>query len=1038
MFLGKSGHGTYRDRVNPCPLDPVVAPMPPPGMASAPTLPLVGRASEWTVLRQALDRAAEGRGSAVLLQGPEGSGRSRLGDAAREEAERRGFLVASGSAYPLESGVPYGLFCDLLDDRLQALTLEARMALTRGSPEFALLCPALADVAVAGGVANGEPQDLRSRLLWNFLGFVDRMRKGRPALFSFDDVEWADPSSMELLHFLARHVEGHPLVLVMTLDPDHPGRARQGAVGSDVSAAVHLARGLAGRAGVTVLEPAPLEAPDVERAVAEGFGVAPEVVRPLARALHRWTGGIPLYLTASLDHLVAEGQIRRVGEQWTGWTLSDPHPPGSLRSLVLARLRPLSPHARSVVDLVAVLGARGRFSVLLDTSELDEDALLAALRELRDHRILEEEEGEQGRVFHRFRHPLVREVVYGEIGRSRARILHARVARSLELRLGDQALARADELAPHILEAGDQIDPEKGTRYLVAAGGQALRVHANREADRLFGGALALLEKQGAEILPPQGLRLRVERARALQRLGRLDEARRLLEEALEQALTLKSAGWEARVHRRLGLGAFRGGDPHEALRHWTAGLRAAQRAADAALEVRLRLGCSACLQEVGRHADAVREAREALALSEAEGDLALQVAAHRSLLLLFSWAGPPKEARDHGASALAMAERLGDRAMLVSVRWALAILAGLTGRADEVREELDQAWPLVRALNSPFLHLQLAEIEIDYAAGVGEWKRASDLARESVAMARTLNQRMMLPRLLVASCHLRLGRGEVEEARTELEEARRLVEAGASVGPAAVHLAVLVRSGQAALHASLGEWEEAIHVAEEGLARADRGGCTAWGIYRLLPLIGEASMHTRDLERAAAAARRLRADGERFGHTLADIWADAGDALIAWLSGDVERGAERMALAAQRLESVDSIPDAARMRRQLAGRLADLGEREASIRELRRVHDILASLGAEPELTKAREQFREVGARPPARTHPPGSGLLSARELEVARLVGERRSNKSIARELGISPRTVGTHLSNIFKKLEIDSRARLGDLVRDGGLAS
>jgi len=1006
--------------------------MPLPGMVPAPLLPLAGRASEWTALRQALDRAAEGRGSAVLVRGPEGSGRSRLCRAAEEEAERRGFLVASGSAYPLESGVPYGLFCDLLEPRLRALAPEARVALTRGSPEFALLCPALAEaVAPEYRVGGEDRRDLRSRLLWNFFGFVERMRKDRPAVFTFEDVEWADPSSLELLHFLARHVGGHPLVLLVTLDPHgHGSDAGNGAPGGS------LARGLADRDGVTVLDPAPLHVDDVELAVAEGFGVAPEVVRPLAQSLYRWTGGIPLYLTASLEHLVAEGQIRKVGEQWTGWTLSDPHPPGSLRSLVLAQLQGLSPPARKVADLVAVLGARGRFAVLQDVAELSEDDLLAALRELRVRRILEEAESDEGRVIHRFRHPLVRELVYDEIGLSRARVLHARVARSLERRLGEQAILRADELAPHILEAGSEVDRGEGVRYLAAAGSQALRAHANREAERLFRGALALLEGSGAATPSTERLRLLVERARALQRLGRLDAAHALLEEALTCARTLADPAWEARVHRRLGLGAFRAGEPRRALDHWSTGLDAARRAGDGALEARLRLGCSACLQEVGRHADAVRDAREALGLGQASGDLAVQLAAHRSLLLLYSWSGPPKEARDHGAMALELARRLGDPAALVSVHWALAVLAGLTGRATEVREQLDLAWPLVRALDSPALHLQLAEIEIDYAAGIGAWKRASDLARESVEMARALNQRMMLPRLLVASCHLRLGRGEVDEARAEIDEARRLVETDVVAGPAAVHLAVLVRSGQAALHASMGEWEEAIRVAEDGLERADRGGCTAWGIYRLLPLIGEAAMHIRDLDRAAAASRRLRMDAERFGHTLADIWADAGDALIAWLSGDIERGAERMALAARRLEEVESIPDAARMRRQLAGRLADLGDRDASIRELRRVHDIMAALGAEPELAKAREQFREVGARPPTRTSAPGSGLLSAREREVAYLVGERRSNKSIARELGISPRTVGTHLSNIFRKLEIDSRARLGDLVRDGGL--
>jgi DNA-binding CsgD family transcriptional regulator len=60
----------------------------------------------------------------------------------------------------------------------------------------------------------------------------------------------------------------------------------------------------------------------------------------------------------------------------------------------------------------------------------------------------------------------------------------------------------------------------------------------------------------------------------------------------------------------------------------------------------------------------------------------------------------------------------------------------------------------------------------------------------------------------------------------------------------------------------------------------------------------------------------------------------------------------------------------------------------------------------------------------------------LTAREFEIARLVGARKSNKAIARTLGISPRTVGTHLSNIFRKLEVGTRVELGDRVRAGFL--
>ena len=129
-------------------------------------------------------------------------------------------------------------------------------------------------------------------------------------------------------------------------------------------------------------------------------------------------------------------------------------------------------------------------------------------------------------------------------------------------------------------------------------------------------------------------------------------------------------------------------------------------------------------------------------------------------------------------------------------------------------------------------------------------------------------------------------------------------------------------------------------------------------------------------------------------------------------------------------------IPDAARIRRQLAGRLAEIGEVEASLRELRAVHDTFSRLGAELELEKARMQFREVGQRPPPRRSGEGVAGLTSRELDIVRLVAQRKSNKAIGKALGISPRTASTHLSNIFQKLDVSSRGELADMVRDMGL--
>ena len=97
-------------------------------------------------------------------------------------------------------------------------------------------------------------------------------------------------------------------------------------------------------------------------------------------------------------------------------------------------------------------------------------------------------------------------------------------------------------------------------------------------------------------------------------------------------------------------------------------------------------------------------------------------------------------------------------------------------------------------------------------------------------------------------------------------------------------------------------------------------------------------------------------------------------------------------------------MPDAARVRRQLARALAETGDREGATRELRRAHEVFARLGAEPELKATREQLRELGARPPVRSHAAGAAGLTGRELEIVRLVAERRSNKEIGAALDIS----------------------------------
>src|SRR5687767_9059796 len=130
------------------------------------------------------------------------------------------------------------------------------------------------------------------------------------------------------------------------------------------------------------------------------------------------------------------------------------------------------------------------------------------------------------------------------------------------------------------------------------------------------------------------------------------------------------------------------------------------------------------------------------------------------------------------------------------------------------------------------------------------------------------------------------------------------------------------------------------------------------------------------------------------------------------YLAGDIPGSLPLLRDAAEHLERVPYIPYAARLRRQFAARLADVGDRDAAIRELRRVHEVFVRLGAKTELEKTRVQLQELGARPPSRSTGGGTEILTEREVEIVRLVSEHMSNKAIGKALGISPRTVGTHL--------------------------
>ncbi len=677
-----------------------------------------------------------------------------------------------------------------------------------------------------------------------------------------ENLQWADSASLEMLHFVARQIGGDRLLLVGTHnDPDLRGNA----------ALRGTERSLRGLKGAQRLRLQPLGVDDVVALLEQRFRAERARVADFAERLHRWTGGNAFFIDETVTSLVQSGQLREAHGAWTGWDVEDLHVPATIREAVLARVADLSPDARRLADVAAVLGAEATHAELAAVSELDNDALIAAIDELRSADVLAERRRSDDIVYD-FSHPLLQETLYSEIGLARTRALHGTIAETLETLYGGGAMAHAGRLAFHYARTDTRRLADKAVQYLRAAGRDASAKHANREAADYLTTALELAGGADASGGGADVDEVVFELARIRQRLGDYDGALELWKRAIAIASARGDVARVGSIERSMGLASYWSGAFDKAIAHFDAAIDAARRAGERSLEARVLLPKASCLQALGRTEDAAREIQSAVAIANEENEPGLLARAHRALLLHYLWTGPADQARESGARAIAIAESTEGKNLGVawSAHWALAMLGGLTGNAEEARLHLAEAQRLADEARSPLFRVWTAEVEIEYAAGIGEWEHAVSLAERTIPLARALGQRTLVPRLLVWLGLLHFGRGDIERGRECVDEAWELSGAADPTAPGRdVYGTVPAHIGKAGYHLAMRENTAAIEVGERGLRIADESGYVVWAIHRLMPIIAEAALWAADHERARALAARLRRQSMVLGQRL-------------------------------------------------------------------------------------------------------------------------------------------------------------------------
>ena len=573
--------------------------------------PWTDREKETAALLEAQDRARQGHGSAVIVLGEPGTGKSRLVEEFLREEERSGGVqLLRGQALRSERAVPYALWAEPVRAYVRRARPEVLARVCGPNlPEVARLVPEVVErlgVARPTGAADGELTE--DRLLEGITQFFVHLADEGPLIVYLDDVQWADPYSQRLLRRAVKAIAGHRWLLIAAArDRDPSESPGVGELWTDCRREPSCSVVTLGR----------LPGPEFDRlldALLPAPGLSPE----LRRRFHERCDGNPWFAEALLRQQVEGGALR---PSKTGWTLGPSEElkiPETVQHLLRDRLDGLDPATLQVLRAGSVVGGRIPYSLLRQVSGIPEDLLLICVERALLARILEERPAAGGEVELVFRDTLTRDVLYEGLSLVRARAYHRKVAEGLEQLPERDRREQASRLAEHFLR-GDV--PEKALEYSLIAAARAAELYAHPEAEHLYRMALELMD----ELPTPEPRRAETlgALAKELELLGRTSSA----VERYEASARLWESAGEAR----------RASSVHS----WIAML----------------------LNDVpGREAEGIRHSEKAVAQLQAEGDSAELAQAYYSLAAeTLRWGANPARAEELFRKSVELAVRFGD-----------------------------------------------------------------------------------------------------------------------------------------------------------------------------------------------------------------------------------------------------------------------------------------------------------------------------------------------------------------------------------------
>src|SRR5436190_2348454 len=722
--------------------------------------PLIGRASELSLLLDRWQKVKEGDGQVILLSGIPGVGKSRLLHELKSHIQQEPHVLLHHQCSPYHS---QSAFFPVIGQIEQAAQLTAREAevdkiaklttyLPRSdnSKEPVLLIAKLLSIPLENTLqlSGLTPQQIKNRTISTLVDMVLAFSVQRPTLCIFEDAHWLDPSTLELLESIISRIDDARVLLIVSCRPEFRATWM-----SHANTTMH---------SLTRLSLTEVRA--MIRDILRG-GSMPQPV--LDRIIEK-SDGVPLFieeLTSSM--LSAPLQTRGTFERAPQLALL--RVPDTLSDALMERLDRVAP-SRRLAQIAAVIGREFSYDLLSAASRIDDDDMLSALSLL-----------EQADIIYRvgispflrfaFKHALLRDAIYDSLLRSKRQQIHADIAAILEQEFPELAENQPEVLAYHYQEAGNH---QLAIRCWFKSGQGALAHSANVEAIASFRKALQLLDA-----LPETRERIKqeinIQLALGIPLIAVQGYASAETREVFSRARTLcvQLGNIPEYFQALFGLWghSWMGGKNDDALRLADAFLsRSRALSQPVPLMVAHRVMGSTLLT-IGDFQSSANHFAESIKLSIGKGKQPLSnlymVEPQAASLLLLSWdlwfLGYPDQSLSRVSEALALGQDLGHPYTVAFAHYMTSVVHLLRGDAARAFESADKSFEMSQEQRFS-LYLILSRISRGRAAG--ELGRLGEARKEmalGIAEARRNDVGFMLPMMnsWLADLYAKAGENE-------------------------------------------------------------------------------------------------------------------------------------------------------------------------------------------------------------------------------------------------------------------------------------